>query len=331
MKVLFDFDSVNRKPKIVSDYLQQIREHFSVEDKALLFLRRRTGRNMPVRKYAIGQKGHFEYPFFETLREEIKLTFPSLILETSESFNKYNKTEGLSNNVVELNLTPREYQLESAKVGLKKGNGIIVLPTSAGKTFTMALLCATILREKNYNILILVPNIQLVQQSYQDFLDYGISENLISKWTGNHEFLQTKIVIANNQILLSKTQDKSVLDNFQVTIVDECHKIATATEITKLIKTLKSFHFFGLTGSLPENKFDVWSLNKIFGPVIYHKKSIELRQDKYISKVRVVALELEYKNIPQFSKPSMSEPTAGYEEETTWLHTNEYRNSVIAK
>ena len=27
----------------------------------------------------------------------------------------------------------------------------------------------------------------------------------------------------------------------------------------------------------------------------------------------------------------MSEPTAGYEEETTWLHTNEYRNSVIAK
>lgn len=27
----------------------------------------------------------------------------------------------------------------------------------------------------------------------------------------------------------------------------------------------------------------------------------------------------------------MSEPTAGYEEETTWLHTNEYRNEVIAK
>ena len=331
MKVLFDFDTVNRKPKIVSDCLEQIREHFSIEDKALLFLRRRTGRNMPVRKYAINQKGYFEYPFFETLQEEIKLTFPSLIIETSDSFNKYKKDESLSNNVVELNLTPRDYQLESAKIGLEKGSGIIVLPTSAGKTFTMALICATILKEKDYNILILVPNIQLVQQSYQDFLDYGISESLISKWTGNHEFLQTKIVIANNQILLSKTQDKSVLDNFQVTIVDECHKIATATEITKLIKTLKSSHFFGLTGSLPENKFDVWSLNKIFGPVIYHKKSIELRQDKYISKVRVVALELEYKNIPRFTKPSMSEPTAGYEEETTWLHTNEYRNSIIAK
>jgi hypothetical protein len=139
MKVLFDFDTVNRKPKIVSDCLQQIREHFSVEDKALLFLRRRTGRNMPVRKYAIGQKGHFEYPFFETLQEEIKITFPSLTLETSESFNKYKKDESLSNNVVELNLTPRDYQLESAKIGLEKGNGIIVLPTSAGKTFAIEL------------------------------------------------------------------------------------------------------------------------------------------------------------------------------------------------
>jgi len=88
---------------------------------------------------------------------------------------------------------------------------------------------------------------------------------------------------------------------------------------------------FGFTGSMPENIYDVWSINRIFGSVIYSKKSIELRQDKYISKVRVVGLELHYKHIPHFKRPSMSEPTAGYEEEITWLHTNEYRNSVIAK
>ena len=34
MEVLFDFDTVARKPKIVSEYLNQIREHFSIEDKA---------------------------------------------------------------------------------------------------------------------------------------------------------------------------------------------------------------------------------------------------------------------------------------------------------
>jgi len=47
--------------------------------------------------------------------------------------------------------------------------------------------------------------------------------------------------------------------------------------------------------------------------------------------VRVVGLELEYKNIPEFSRPSIANPTAGYEEETTWLHTNEFRNTIISK
>jgi len=114
-------------------------------------------------------------------------------------------------------------------------------------------------------------------------------------------------------------------------LVSNCHKLSTATKISNLVKALKPEHMFAFTGSLPESRFDVWSINRIFGSVIYHKKSIELRQDKYISKVRVVSLELTHKNIPTFTKPSMSEPTAGYEEEITWLHTNEFRNSIIAK
>jgi superfamily II DNA or RNA helicase len=331
MTVTFDFDTIQRKPKIVSEYLEQIREHFSIEDKALVFMRKRTGRNMPVRKYAIGQKGHFDFPFYEVLQEEIKFSFPSLNLQTTLTFDNHHNVESLSDNIEQLNLTPRDYQLESSKRALEKGKGIIVLPTSAGKTLTMALICQTILKQKNYNILILVPNIQLVQQTYQDFLDYGMSENLISRWTGNHEYSETKIVIANSQILLSKSQDRSILNRFEVIITDECHKISTAQEITKLLKSLKPKHIFGLTGSLPENTFDVWTLNRLFGPIVYHKKSIELRNDKYISKVRVVGLKLEYKNIPQFTRPSMSDPTAGYEEETQWLHTNVYRNNVISK
>ena len=331
MEVLFDFDTVARKPKIVSEYLDQIREHFSVEDKALLFLRRRTGRHMPVRKYAITNKGHFEFPFFRDICNEISETFPSLVLKVTTKFSELSQVNPIADSIEPLNLGPRDYQEESVLEALQQGNGVIVLPTSAGKTLVIALIANTILKNKDYNILVLVPDIQLVQQTYRDFLEYGISEELISRWTGSYDFQPTKIVIANNQILLSKKQDKDVLENFQAVIVDECHKLATADKISKLVKGVKCKHIFGFTGSLPENKFDVWSINRIFGPVIYRKKSVELRQDKYISKVRVVALELEYKNIPEFTRPSMSEPTAGYEEEIVWLHTNEYRNSVISK
>jgi superfamily II DNA or RNA helicase len=331
MEVLFDYDTVARKPKISSEYLEQIREHFSVEDKAMVFLRRRLGRNMPVRKYAITNKGYFDLPFFDEICSETKLKFPSLQLKISQKLSQIIEVKSISNKPNELNLTPRDYQLESATEALQKGKGVVVLPTSAGKTLTIALIAKTAVDEKDNNVLILVPDIQLVQQTFQDFLDYGIPENLISKWTGSYEFSPTKIVVANNQILLSEKQDKEVLERFQTVIVDECHKLATAEKISKLVKALKCNHIFGFTGSLPENKFDVWSINRIFGSVIYHKKSIELRQDKFISKVRVVGLEMNYKDIPNFTRPSMSEPTAGYEEETTWLHTNEYRNEVIAK
>lgn len=331
MDVLFEYDTVSRKPKIISDYLDQIREHFSVEDKAMVFMRRRYGRNLPARKYAITNKGNFDLPFYEEICREINLTFPSLVLSFSQKFKELLENKTIASTLVSLNLEPRDYQKESAELALKKGNGIIVLPTSAGKTFTMALIAASAIKEKNFNIFIIVPNIQLVQQTYQDFLDYGIEESLVSKWTGNHEYKGTKIVISNSQILLSEKQDTTVLKNFECVIVDECHKISTAQEITKLIKKLDCKNLFGLTGSLPENKFDIWSLNRIFGSVVYYKKSIELRKENYISKVRVVGLEVEYTNIPNFTRPSMSEPTAGYEEETTWLHTNKFRNTLICK
>lgn len=331
MNVLFDFDSVARKPQIVSEYLSEIREYFSVEDKAMAFMRRKFGRNMPVRKYAITNKGHFELPFYEQIKQEIQIKFPSIKIRLSEKFKQISNIPNLASKIYNLNLQPRDYQQDSAKSALEKGYGVIVLPTSAGKTLVIALMANSILKETNLKVLILVPDIQLVQQTYQDFLDYGIDSSLLSKWTGSYRFQDTRIVIANNQILLSEKQDKNVLQNFGVVINDECHKLSTAVKISKLVKNIKTKHKFGFTGSLPENKFDVWSINRIFGPVIYHKKSIELREDKFISKVRVVGLEIEYKNVPQFTKPSMAEPTAGYEEETTWLHTNQYRNSIIAK
>jgi superfamily II DNA or RNA helicase len=328
----FVYDTVARKPQIVSEYLEQIREFFSVEDKALVFMRRRTGRShMPVRKYAITNKGHFDAPFFKVIFDHIILNFPSLQIKINDNMSNRVKPCFISNEPVELKMSPRDYQLESATKALRYGLGIIVLPTSAGKTLTIALIAATAMAKQVGGILILVPNIQLVEQTYRDFIEYGIDLKHISRWTGNYNYEPTPIVIANNQILLSKTQDVSVLNRFNVIICDEVHKIGTAEKIAKLVKSLKAEYKFGFTGSLPDNNFERWSINRIFGPVIYEKLSLELRQDKFISKVRVVGLEMEYKNIPEFTRPSMAEPTAGYIEETEWLHTNKYRNATMVK
>lgn len=332
-KVVFDFDTVKRKPKIISEHFSVIREIFSVEDKALQFMRRRTGRmNMPVRKYAIGASGHFDLPFYKTIIKEIYVKLPNLALEFTDKFKEIAKVQTVATELVKLKYEPRDYQQESALKALEEGMGIVVLPTSAGKTLTIGLIAATVIASRpSSNILILVPNIQLVEQTFNDFIEYGMEESLISRWTGNYDYQNTQIVIANNQILLSKKQDTKVLEKFDVLICDEVHKIGTSEKITKLVKDLKCTNVYGFTGSMPENHFETWSINRIFGPIIYKKEAVDLRRDKFISNVRVVGLEMEYKNIPEFQRPSMAEPTAGYMEEVEWLHTHEYRNSVIAK
>lgn len=331
MDILIDYNTVSRKPQLITEHLQEIRQIFSVEDKAQAFIRRRLGRNIPVRKYAITNKGFIEPFFVQTVIETIKIKYPSSKIVVSDKIKDLLLDKNLVSEPIKLKFEPRDYQYESSTKALKTGNGIIVLPTSAGKTLTIALIAETLRRHLNFKVLILVPNIQLVQQTYQDFLDYGIEKDLISKWTGDYSYEDTPIVIANNQILLSKKQDTNVLLNFNCLIVDECHKLSSAEKITKLVKQINCKHIFGFTGSLPESDFDVWTLNKIFGSVIYFKKSIELRKEQYISNVRIVTLHTEYNHIPQFTKPNMSNPTAGYEEEITWLQTNEHRNSVIAK
>jgi superfamily II DNA or RNA helicase len=332
-KITFDFDTVARKPKISSELFNVIREHFSAEDKAQAFIRRRTGRNIPVRKYAITPSGNYDFPFFPVLHKYIStIIHPFEFNYTQEMWNVIGeRLVPLSEEIDLLALTPRDYQLEAVQIALKKGRGIIVLPTSAGKTLVMGMMANTVLKRTNHRILILVPDIQLVQQSTGDLLEYGIESSLISKWTGSNEYQNTKIVVANSQILLSEKTDTSILKSFNVIIVDECHKFASAEKISKLIKKLNCKHIFGLTGSLPEAQYDVWTLNRIFGDILYELKSIDLRNEKYISKVRVVSLEIEYKNPPVFSVPSMAAPTIGYEEETIWLQTNEYRNSLIYK
>ena len=146
MEVLFEFDTITRKAKIVSLFLEQIRELFSTEDKSLIFLRRRTGRTIPVRKYAITNKGYFDLPLFEEICKVIRTKLPALKIKASADFIKAATSEELAKKLQTLDIQPRDYQQESASLAISKGKGIIVLPTSAGKTLVIALIATYISR-----------------------------------------------------------------------------------------------------------------------------------------------------------------------------------------
>jgi superfamily II DNA or RNA helicase len=334
INITIDYDSTRKKGIIVSEYLPIIREYFSVEDKSQFFRKRfAVGYTPKTRIYAITPQGRFNLRLFFTIIEFVKSQNIDYELNLTDSFRKAISRPSLKQNIEELNLTLRDYQTETIQQCLKHASGVIVLPTSAGKTLVMATLYNSINTQiNNIKTLILVPDIQLVQQTYSDFLSYGIESKNITKWTGNNDpNIHSNIIIANHQILQSKKQNLQILQNIQLLIVDECHKLRAGNNINKVLDNIPANLRYGFTGTLPDSKIDQWNIISKLGEIIYYKQSIDLRQQKHISDVHVVVLKLCYNNLPNFSKPTMESPTAAYEEEIDFLQKNNFRNTVISK
>ena len=333
VQITLDYDSTRKKGIIVSDYLPNIREHFSVEDKQQVFKRRYAiGYRPQTRLYAITPQGRFETRLVFSILEFLQNQDIQFNIELTDKFKEVIFIPELKENLTKLNLELRDYQEESVRLALKNKSGVIILPTSAGKTLVIATLVKSIQDQHNFKALILVPDIQLVAQTYSDFIDYGIPESEITKWTGSTEpDKNAKIVISNAQILLSEKQDLSLLKDIKLLVIDEVHKLKYGNKINKVVEQIPALFRYGFTGTLPDYKIDQWNIFGKIGRVIYFKESIDLRDQNYISQVHVAALKLTYKNTPQFTTPSMHNPTAGYEEEITWLQTNPYRNAIIIK
>ena len=296
VNVTFDYDNSRKKGIIVSDYLPNIREHFSVEDKQQVFKRRYAiGYRPQTRQYAITPQGRFEPRLLFSILEFLKTQDIQFNIELTDKFRDVITIPTLKEELVKLNLDPRDYQEESVLAAIKNKSGVIVLPTSAGKTLVIALLVKSIQAQHNCKTLILVPDIQLVAQTYSDFLEYGIPEEEITKWTGSIEpNKNAKIVISNAQILLSEKQDLSLLKDIKLLVIDEVHKIRYGNKINKVVEQIPALFRYGLTGTLPDDKIDQWNIFGKIGRVIYFKQSADLREQKYISQVHVAALKLNY-------------------------------------
>jgi len=331
INITIDYDFGRKKGMIVSDYLPNIREHFSIEDKSQKFKSRyNVGYRAPSRIYAITPQGRFEPRMYKEVIKYLNTLNSPLNINITEDFTDVIKTPFVDNtNLYPLSLPLRDYQKESIEVALKAGFGTVLLATSAGKTLVIATLIKTIQKQMKAQALIIVPNIGLLNQTYKDFISYGIDPSEIEKWTGGDK-PTANIIITNTQILMSDIQDISWLSDIELLVIDECHKNMAKNKINKIIKKIPARLRFGFTGSLPYTKIDVWNIFGIFGNVLYTKTSFELREKKQITPVVVSAIKIEY-NHRVFKTPSMEKPTEAYEEELEFLQNNKFRNSIISK
>ena len=331
MDVLFTYDKIKRLATIQSEYLENIREHFSVKEQK--FGLAKFNPYAPDRKYVIAPKGQFEIGLFaEIIMHLRKLDIPFNI-QLSPDFKQAISLGYNIKSFYGLKLTLRDYQKDIVDICLKKGFGTIVLATAGGKTLTMATLIENIVNNTTDPVktLIIVPDIGLVNQTYNDFIDYGIDADRLSRWTGTIEInKEADIIIANMSILQSELSDISWIPHISLLIVDEVHKLRRDNKINSIIRKIKTMHKFGFTGTLPTDLLDQWNIIGKIGPILYEKMAHELRDENYVAKSSVLILNVTYSDAPDYDYADAAS-TKNYHAELEFIGNHEGRSNIISR
>ena len=195
-------------------------------------------------------------------------------------------------------ITPRDYQIETAYNILKFRRSLSELATSAGKTLISFLTVAHLLETKKVEkILFIVPNVSLVLQANEDFQDYNYMNRIKLKvqqiYAGKKIKEGKNLVIGTYQSLVKKP--KEYFDQFGAVIVDETHKAKSLSIKTILSKCINANYKFGLSGTLPKDgTLDILTLMSQAGPVISEIKAAFLQDAGYIAKCKVKVIQMSY-------------------------------------
>lgn len=195
-------------------------------------------------------------------------------------------------------ITPRDYQIETAYNILKFRKCLAELATSAGKTLISFLTIAYMLEKKKAEkILMIVPNVSLVVQAHEDFHDYNYMNKIPLKiqqiFAGQKIKSNKNIIIGTYQSLVKKNAE--YFQQFDAVLVDETHKAKSNSIKTILQKCTNAQYKFGLSGTIPkEGTLDKLTLMSQTGPVISEVKASFLQNQGHIAKCAVKVIEMNY-------------------------------------
>lgn len=327
MKIKFEWDSGKRQGILLGEGLQEIREHFSVENPAAKFARYMRS-FIPSRKYVITPTGRFNVGMHSLIVDYAEKAYNDPEILYSDDFVKNLLPAIKVDELSDLKIPLRDYQKDIVKECLSAGRGTVVLATAGGKTLTIASLIESIFKDdKTFKGILMVPDRGLVEQTFNDFADYGVSFTY-SKWTGDDSLnMGSNIIICNLGILQSDKSEIDWLNDVDVCILDEVHKLRSGNKINDLLKKIRTPRRFGFTGTMPEELIDQWNIIGKIGPIIYERNSYDLRKDKYIADVKALVLSVDYLNKPTYSSTN---PIQKYREEIDYIIHSKFRNNIIS-
>lgn len=215
----------------------------------------------------IGLKNAIEQSIISLKKFYPKYFFPEISYENK----KKNKFEiGINKE-----FNPRDYQMDCVNALLKTDKGIIHSPTGSGKTNIMAYLIA----KSNNTALIIVPALDLVEQTKKRFLQIFGENVSIGTIDGT---VSDKLSQINNNITISTWQSinaeliRELKGKHDIIIVDECHHTSAnklSSIITELSKTAKKIYGVSAT-PYRSSQYDEDKILQLFGNNIAHRVEI---------------------------------------------------------
>lgn len=217
---------------------------------------------------------------------------------------------------------PYDYQIQSAFKILRNRYCITEIATSGGKSLVISLVFFYILKnvKPDAKLLIIVPNISLVNQFYDNIIDFNIGEN-VEYDGGNKNPLPLKIdeIMSERPRKHSKTEDaniyigtyqslekwdKKFFKQFYGVVVDESHK-AKASTIKKLLKQTfgTAYLRFGVSGTFPnDDSCEILTIQSVLGPKVTQIEASTLVENGNITPMEITALVLNHNQVQLYKR-----------------------------
>lgn len=219
---------------------------------------------------------------------------------------------------------PRNHQSIGALLALQKRTGILEHATSSGKSLTMAMIIMySLLKKLNNKILVLVPNLSLISQLTNDFIEYGVPPDWIGNFTGMQKDTEQPIIISTWQSMYKQPDLIKIFDGI---IVDETHGLKAEAVNSVAQNATNATLRIGCTGSLPSEKTEIYTMMGMLGSVLHRKTQRELIDDGQASDILIKIFYLSY--IQEIKDKLKGLP---YEVEKEFIETYKPRNHIISK
>ena len=225
---------------------------------------------------------------------------------------------------------PRPYQKAAVVHALSRTRATLISPTGSGKTLIAFLIAKYYLEVMaGKDVLLVVPNVSLIEQTYNTFLKYGFTAAEVAKIyaQGDDVTCRRPVTISTWQSIYK--QPRLWFGRFGMVLADEAHH-CKAKSLTTIMNHLTNAKYrIGMTGTLDGKEVNEMTLVGLLGEPYRTIKTADLQARGELAQLETNIIRLQYPpDVIQDYRRFMREDRT-YHREVDFVTGFERRNAFI--